>query len=57
MAELLKRIEGTFVLSLNDKLEVRELFGEFTFETVEVTYTCNNGKNLKSPELIIRNFA
>ena len=57
LAELLKRIEGKFVLSLNDKPEVRELFGEFTFETAEVAYTCSNGKNLKSPELIIRNFA
>lgn len=57
LAELLKRIEGKFVLSLNDKPEVRELFGEFAFETAEVAYTCSNGKNLKSAELIIRNFA
>lgn len=56
LAELLKRIEGKFILSLNDKPEVRELFGAFSFEAVDVAYTCSNGKNLKAGELIIRNF-
>ncbi|WP_165177436.1 hypothetical protein [Desulfovibrio sp. ZJ369] len=56
LAELLGRIEGKFILSLNDKPEVRKLFSGFTFEEVEVAYTCSNGKNLKSPELLIRNF-
>lgn len=31
-------------------------FSGFTFEETEVPYTCSNGKNLKSPELLIRNF-
>lgn len=56
LADLLRRIEGKFILSLNDKPEVRELFSGLTFEEAEVAYTCTNGINLKSPELLIRNF-
>ena len=56
LRDLLKSIQGKFILSLNDKPEVRELFGDFILETVEVSYTCANGKNLKSGELLIRNF-
>ena len=56
LAEMLAKIEGKFILSLNDKPEVRELFAGFTFDEAEVAYTCSNGKNLKSPELLIRNF-
>lgn len=56
LAELLRGIEGKFILSLNDKPEVRALFAGFIFEEAEVAYTCSNGKKLKSPELLIRNF-
>lgn len=56
LAELLGRIEGRFILSLNDKPEVRKIFSSFSFETADVPYTCCNGKNLISPELLIRNF-
>lgn len=56
LAALLNRIEGKFILSLNDKPEVRELFGDFSMDAVDVAYTCSNGKNLKAGELLIRNF-
>jgi len=56
LRDLLRNIQGKFLLSLNDKPEVRELFGEFAMQPVEVSYTCSNGKNLKAGELIIRNF-
>lgn len=56
LAELLGKIEGKFILSLNDKPEVRELFSAFKLEEVKVNYTCSNGKNLKAGELIFRNF-
>lgn len=56
LAELLPKIEGKFILSLNDKPEVRELFGSFKQDSVTVAYSCSNGKNLKSAELLIRNF-
>lgn len=39
MAELLGRIKGTFLLSLNDRPEVRDTFADFDIEAVETTYT------------------
>ena len=56
LAELLGKIEGKFILSLNDKPEVRELFRHSSWREVKVNYTCSNGKNLKAGELIFRNF-
>ena len=56
LAKLLGTIEGKFILSLNDRPEMRELFAGLAIETAEVAYTCTNGKNLKAPEVIIRNF-
>ena len=32
MTELLRAIKGRFILNLNDRPEVRELFGEFQIE-------------------------
>ena len=56
LATLLDGIEGKFILSLNDRPEVREIFRKFQFESAEVSYSCANGKNLKAAELLIRNF-
>lgn len=56
LAGLLAAIRGKFILSLNDTPGVRETFAGFTLETAEVNYTCSNGRNIKSPELLIRNF-
>lgn len=56
LKDLLKGIQGKFILSLNDKPEVRELFSGFNVEEVKVNYTCSNGKNLKVGELLFRNF-
>lgn len=56
LTELLKKIDGKFILSLNDRPEVRELFSDFILEEVQVNYTCSNGKNLKVGELLFRNF-
>ena len=56
LAGLLAGIKGKFILSLNDTPGVRETFAGFTLETAEVNYTCSNGRNIKSPELLIRNF-
>lgn len=56
LAEQLKGIEGKFILSLNDKPGVRETFKDFMFESAQVNYTCSNGKNIKSGEVLIRNF-
>ena len=56
LAGLLKGIAGKFILSLNDRPEIRQIFAGFIFEEAEVIYSCCNGKNIKSPEVLIRNF-
>ncbi len=53
LADQLAAIEGRFVMSLNDTSEVRELFGRFSIERVEVTYTLNNGAPGRFGEVII----
>jgi len=39
LAQLLKGIKGRFILSLNDREEVRRVFEGFHFESVEVAYS------------------
>jgi DNA adenine methylase len=39
MAARLARLQGSFVLSLNDRPEVRQIFAGFTIEAVETTYS------------------
>lgn len=39
LAEQLSAIKGRFILSLNDRPEVREIFGRFAIENVEVAYS------------------
>lgn len=39
MAEQLGRLKGRFILSLNDRPQVRELFASFDIEEVEVSYS------------------
>ena len=54
MADRLRALKGTFILSLNDRPEVREIFADFDLEPVQTTYTVASGSNAKSAgELII----
>lgn len=53
--ELLKRLKGRFILSLNDRAEVREIFKNFNIELVNVTYTIASKRTKKVGELIIFN--
>ena len=56
MAEQLAGIRGRFVLSINDRPEIRELFAGFDIEAVGVTYTVGGGGKAKvAGELIISN--
>ncbi len=55
MAELLSNIEGRFILSLNDRPEVRELFGGFEIETVSTRYSANARATRRVDELLIGN--
>lgn len=54
MAERLARISGRFILSLNDRPEVREIFGAFAFQEEELAYTIGHKNNThRARELII----
>ena len=53
MAEQLAGIKGRFILSLNDRPEVRECFGRFKFEQVDCTYSVKGGKGKAVKELLI----
>lgn len=54
MADRLARLRGRFILSLNDRPEVRDIFASFAIEAVRTTYTIAPGNNAKAAgELII----
>lgn len=53
LATLLSGIAGTFILSLNDKPEVREIFATFDIEGVNTTYGIGGGQTFA--ELLISN--
>ncbi|CAJ1391643.1 unnamed protein product [Effrenium voratum] len=53
MAQRLAKLKGSFILSINDKPEIREMFSGFTIEAVDCTYTVNGKKPGKFGELII----
>lgn len=56
MAALLKGIKGTFILSINDRPEVRKTFAGFHLLPVETTYTLAGADNAKKVgELLISN--
>jgi DNA adenine methylase len=54
MASVLARLRGRFVMSINDRTEIRELFSGFETQPVELTYTIAGGANARpARELII----
>ncbi len=56
MAKLLKGIKGTFILSINDVKEVRDIFAGLHFKNVSTTYTiAGAGKSKQVGELLISN--
>lgn len=56
LANVLKGIKGKFMLSINDKPEIRDLFNVFKIEVAEVTYSCGKGSRPKVGELLIKNY-
>lgn len=54
MALALRMIKGRFLLSINDRPEVRAIFDGFSIETVATTYSISLGDPSKAGELIIR---
>lgn len=55
IAEALGAIEGGFVLSINDRPEVRGLFAAFHFREAALKYTVSAGAAAEANELIITN--
>lgn len=56
MADLLGGIKGTFILSLNDRPEVRKIFNAFNIYKVRTTYTiAATGNNKQVGEVLISN--
>jgi DNA adenine methylase len=56
MGDALADLKGKFILSINDRPEVREIFAAFHFEEVRLKYTVSSGKATEAKELVISNF-
>lgn len=55
LAEQLRALKGRFVLSINDRPEIRALFAWARIEAVETTYTvAAGGRSAKAAELIVQ---
>ncbi len=56
LAELMGALKGRFILSINDRPEIRELFEPFTIAPVATTYTVHrSGNGRAAQELLISN--
>lgn len=57
LRDMLHNVQGQFILSLNDRKEVRELFEGFRIETVNTQYTAGGAHRKKSvSEVLIMNY-
>lgn len=55
MAMLLRHLKGRFILSINDRPEIRDIFSEFSTTHVETTYhVAGKGRAQRVGELIIK---
>jgi len=52
----LARIKGKFILSLDDRPEVRQLFRRFLIEAVSLAYTAKRNAKARHNEVLITNF-
>ncbi len=56
LADRLKALAGSFLLTINDVPETRELFAGFRLEEVELLYSVSDGKPTLNREIIVSNF-
>jgi DNA adenine methylase len=56
LAEILAKIKGKFILSINDHPDIRTVFKKFKTKPVSVAYTANNKNRIEGKELLIINF-
>jgi DNA adenine methylase len=52
MADRLKSLQGSFILSINDRPEIRDIFEGLPVEGAELTYSVSGGKGSEARELI-----
>jgi DNA adenine methylase len=53
LADILAKLQGRFLLSLNDRPELRKLFRRFKIQAVETSYCIQGGGNKRARELLI----
>ncbi|MFV1573689.1 DNA adenine methylase [Phaeobacter sp. JH20_30] len=56
IATILGGIKGKFLMSINDRPEIREMFSAFRFEEVSLKYSVANGVATDASELFISNY-
>ncbi len=56
MADLLEKIKGKFLLSVNDNRELRAIFRPFRISQVQLHYTSQKAAGKRYPELLISNY-
>jgi|ERR1051325_7820558 DNA adenine methylase len=56
MEERLGTLKGKFILSLDDRPEVRQLFARFRMQAVDLAYTAKRDTRARHRELLITNF-
>lgn len=52
----LAKIKGSFILSINDLPEIRQIFKDFNIKPVELKYKVAQKKSTKGKELLVSNF-
>lgn len=53
MAELIGRIKGKAIISLNDHPDIRRVFGRYHIESTDITYTVGGGQGAQAREVLI----
>lgn len=53
MADLMSRIKGKAILSLNDHPDIRRVFSRFQMDATGISYTVGGGAGVQRQELII----
>jgi DNA adenine methylase len=53
---LVQRLHGKFILSLDDRPEVRQLFQHFRLQTVDLAYSAKRDATVRHRELLITNY-
>lgn len=56
LAAQLRGIRGSFLLSVNDVLQIRQIFDGFRFRPVKLRYSVQSGSSHRADELLIANY-